>query len=157
MLSGSHGNYAIKAVNHLKYYGHLAFDSGLGFIAETVAYDLSALCQYAHSEQVPEHERVLKLFLDREKPTRRHLQERSLPGARKAQAKLAAYYLSTNEESFARMLATDMVGDSPELLHVIRNELENADSLYFWEIIDRGRNFEYLPPEKKGQLALFFS
>jgi len=27
----------------------------------------------------------------------------------------------------------------------------------FWEIIDRGRNFEYMPPRQKEQMARFFT
>jgi len=157
MLTGNHGQYALKGVNHLKYYGHLAFDNNLAFIAETVAYDLSALCQFAHAEKMPEHDKILKQFLDMDRPTRGHRQERSLSGVRKAQAKLATYYLLQEEEALARLIAEDMISDSPESLQVIRDELASVDSLYFWEIIDRGRNFEYLPTEQREQLSLFFN
>ena len=27
----------------------------------------------------------------------------------------------------------------------------------FWEIIDRGRNFEYMPPQQRACLATFFA
>ncbi len=157
MLSAGRGDAALKGVNHLKYYGHLAFDAGIEFIAETVAYDLSALCQYAHSNGLPEHDRIAKQFLDMDRPTRGHREERSLRGVRIAQVKLATYYVSVGEEKTARLIAADMITDTPESLHAIRDELERADSLYFWEIIDRGRNFEYLPPELRAQLPLFFS
>ena len=38
----------------------------------------------------------------------------------------------------------------------IRESLEKVTTKDFWEIIDRGRNFEYMPPDQRAQLAVFF-
>jgi hypothetical protein len=43
------------------------------------------------------------------------------------------------------------------LLRAIRDDLDRVESKDFWEIIDRGENFEYLPPEQKARMREFFS
>jgi hypothetical protein len=39
----------------------------------------------------------------------------------------------------------------------VRSSLETVTSKDFWEIIDRGRNFEYMPPEQRATLPRFFA
>ena len=46
----------------------------------------------------------------------------------------------------ARAIAADMRDEPEERLRAIRRQLENVENKDFWEIIDRGRNFEYMPP-----------
>ena len=77
-------------------------------------------------------------------------------GVRKAQVKLAAYYISVDQPERARAIARDMHDEPPERLLKIRRQLENVESKDFWEIIDRGRNFEYMPPAQRESLATFF-
>lgn len=148
----------VHGVGFLKYYGHIAFDEGLPFIIESVAYDIAALCEFAHRDGIAAEVRILRQFLelDMQGPGRSRRYERGLRGVRKAQAKLAAYYLSAGEEANARLIADDMRDETPELLRAIHGELAVVESPYFWEIIDRGRNFEYLPPQERAQLAVFF-
>jgi hypothetical protein len=76
---------------------------------------------------------------------------------RKAQVKLAAYYLSLGEEAKARQIADDMAQEPKARLEQVRSSLETVTSKDFWEIIDRGRNFEYMPPEQRDTLDEFFS
>lgn len=148
---------AIDGVAFLKYYGHVSFDDNLTFVTETIAYDLAALCEYAHGIGAPQEDRILKQFLELDRPTRGHRQERGLRGVRKAQTKLAAYYLSVGAEDKARLIAQDMLAEPADLLHSIRDELAAVETRYFWENVDRGRNFEYLPPEQRARLDTFFS
>lgn len=148
---------AYDGVAYLKYYGHVSFDENLTFVTETIAYDLAALCEFAHERGAPQEDRMLKQFLELDRPTRGHRQERGLRGVRKAQAKLAAYYLAVGEESKARLIAQDMLAEPADLLHSIRDELARVEAKHFWENVDRGRNFEYLPPAHRAQLGEFFS
>jgi len=50
-----------------------------------------------------------------------------------------------------------MEHEPPERLASIRRALESVTSKDFWEIIDRGRNFEYMPPAQRSCLETFFS
>jgi hypothetical protein len=122
-----------------------------------VAYDLSALCQYANEQGAPEEEEMLTQFLQLDRPLRVSSQESALLGVRKAQVKLAAYYLMRGEQEKARRISHDMQNEPGERLLSIRRALEGVESKDFWEIIDRGRNFEYMPPAQRACLAEFFS
>jgi signal transduction histidine kinase len=156
MLRQKNGEAALEGVQHMNYYGHVSFDMKLTFVTETVAYDVSALCQYAHDVGAPEERAMLDEFLELDRPLRVRAQENALLGVRKAQVKLAAYYLLKGEEERARLIADDMADEPAERLTAIRHALESVTSKDFWEIIDRGRNFEFMPPAQRACLKQFF-
>ena len=157
MLRQGNGPAALDGVRHMKYYGHVSFDMNLTFVTETVAYDISALCEYAHELKLSQEAPMLENFLELDRPLRVRSQESALLGVRKAQVKLATYYLLKGEEAKARTIAKDMEAEPQDRLAAIRHSLEQVTSKDFWEIIDRGRNFEYMPPAQREHLATFFS
>ncbi len=157
MLRLGNGPAALDGVRHMKYYGHVSFDMKLTFVTETVAYDISALCEYAHELSAPEEADMLKNFLELDRPLRVRSQESALLGVRKAQVKLAAYYLLKGEEAKAHTISEDMRAEPEERLMAIRDSLQQVTSKDFWEIIDRGRNFEFMPPAQREHLPTFFS
>jgi hypothetical protein len=157
MLRQGRAKAAVQGVRHMAYYGHVSFDMKLTFVTETVAYDLSSLCQTANELQLPEEDEMLQQFLELDRPLRVSSQETALLGVRKAQVKLAAYYLSQGVVEKARLISRDMQNEPHERLQSIRRALESVTSKDFWEIIDRGRNFEYMPPGQRARLAEFFS
>lgn len=157
LLRQGHADAAIEGVKYMEYYGHVSFDMNVTFVTETVAYDISSLCEYAHRLGVEEEGEMLELFLELDQPLRVRNQEKGLLGVRKAQVKLAAYYLSVGEEAKAQKIADDMRSEPVDRLAKIREELERVESKDFWEIIDRGRNFEYMPPEQRATMPTFFA
>jgi hypothetical protein len=157
MIRAGHGVAAVDGVRYMQYYGKVSYDMNLTFVTETVAYDISALCQLAHEVRSPTQAEMLEIFLRLDQPLRVKSQEQGLLGVRKAQVKLAAYYLHVGEPERARLIAEDMRGEPDELRHTIRAELERVESKDFWEIIDRGRNFEFMPPEQRARMAEFFA
>jgi hypothetical protein len=145
-----------------KYYAQIAHNFDLGFITETVAYDLATLCERAFELQAPSHDAVLKLLLEVDKEPESQAQEKSLRGVRKAQAKLASFYLvaqarNPRGEAYARQIFDDMRDEQPERLRSICDELLRVESKDFWEVIDRGTNFDYVDATRKAQLKVFFS
>ena len=156
MLRLGHGKTALEGVRHMTYYGHVSYDMKLTFVTETVAYDVSALCQAACEQSSPEEQQMLSQFLELDRPLRTSAQESALLGVRKAQVKLAAYYLVKGHEAKAKLISRDMEHEPPARLLSIRQALESVTSKDFWEIIDRGRNFEYMPPGQRASLATFF-
>lgn len=153
---------ALAGVRHMIYYGRTGFDMQLGFVTETVAYDVSALCEFAHGGgpgvdgAAALDEDMLALLLELDQPLRAKRQESALQGIRKAQVKLACYYLAQGEDARALRIASDMAGEEPARLAAIREQLLAVDSKEFWEIIDRGRNFEYMPPPHRAELPRFY-
>lgn len=156
MLREGHGTTALKGVKYMSYYGHLSFHMELPFVTETVAYDISALCQLAHEIGAREGSQMLDVMLELDRPLRTRSEESALLGIRKAQVKLAAYFLDRGEEALARRIADDMAREPRARLMAIQAELESATSKEFWEIIDRGRSFEYMPESQRARLATFF-
>jgi hypothetical protein len=156
MLRNGSASAAVEGVRHMFYYGHVSFDMKLTFVTETVAYDVSTLCQIAADLALPAEADILKMFLELDRPLRVSSQETALLGVRKAQVKLAAYYLSQGAEEKARLIAKDMESEPAERLTSIRRALESVTSKDFWEIIDRGRNFEFMPEKQRARLAEFF-
>ncbi len=141
---------------HFRYYAQLANGMGLGFVAETAAYDLGALCEMASITESPVHDALLATFLDIDKEAENSAQEKGLRGVRKAQAKLAAYYLLAGAGARARQIYDDMALETTERLRSIRNEMLSVRAKEFWEIIDRGTNFDYVDEDRKGKLREFF-
>jgi hypothetical protein len=146
-----------ELAGHIKFYGQLAFSQKLPFILETSAYDLCALLEEAHRLEAPCHEALLDLFLDvdREPEGDRH-QDVALRGVRKAQAKLATYYLEVGRPDLARRIFEDMRVEPRNRLESIRSELCSIRDPEYWEVTDRGINFDYLSPERRGRLDEFF-
>jgi hypothetical protein len=156
MLRQGHSQSAVQGVKYMNYYGQVSFDMGVTFVTETAAYDISALCQYAHEREAAEQDEMLALFLELDQPLRLKKQEKGLTGVRKAQVKLAAYYLAAGAEDKARLIAEDMKDEPKVRLLAIRDQLSSVESKDFWEIIDRGRNFEYMPPKQRAAMTTFF-
>jgi Predicted membrane protein (DUF2254) len=139
-----------------KYYAQLAQGMGLGFVAETAAYDLSVLCEVACEHGSPVHDRLLTTFLEIDKEAEDSTQERALRGIRKAQAKLAAYYLLREMSEPARRIFQDMALETTDRLRSIRDELLAVTSKDFWEVTDRGTNFDYVDDARKTHVRRFF-
>lgn len=146
-----------EIAEYFRYYATISFQTRLAFITETVAYDLCRLCELADEKSSPAARQILKILLEIDKESDGEVQERSLRGVRKAQAKLATYYLVHEKESMARIIFNDMETEPRERLASIRDEILAVHSSEYWEISDRGENFDYLPPERKAWLEVFFS
>ena len=155
-LEHDDGARSVEIARYFKYYGLVSFNSKLPFILETVAYDLCALNEMAFDRGSPAAPELLRIFLQVDKESETEVQEASLRGVRKAQVKLATHYLVKGAHAEAREVYRDMERERRERLASIRDELLGVESSEFWEISDRGVNFDYLPPERKKTLHEFF-
>ena len=143
----------VEIAGHFKYYARLAHGNGMGFVTETAAYDLCALCEMASARHAAAHDRLLAIFLEIDD----RAEERALRGVRKAQAKLASFYLASGETARAQTIYEDMKNESPERLRSIRDEMLAITSKDFWEVVDRGTNFDYVSDARKEKLRQFFA
>jgi hypothetical protein len=157
LLRMKRGDDAITGLAHMKYYGHVGQELKLNFITETVGFDMADACRLASELGAPEEERFLDHFLDLDRPLARGERDAALAGVRKAQAKLGAYYLLRGKTVMAARVRDDMRKEPAGRLRMIRDELLRVESKDFWEIIDRGRNFEYMPGEQRAKLKDFFA
>ncbi|MET0340315.1 MAG: DUF2254 family protein [Polyangiales bacterium] len=150
------GHRTVEIAKYFKYYGLLSFHAKLPFILETVAYDLCTLTEYAFDAGSSCTGSLLRILLQVDKEGESETQETSLRGVRKAQLKLASYFLARGNERLAREVYEDMRDERPERLASIRDELLSVHSREFWEVSDRGVNFDYLTGEEKEMLLSFF-
>jgi hypothetical protein len=146
----------VEIGGHFKYYAQLARRMGLGFVTETAAYDLGDLCELAFDAGAACHDRLLAIILEIDKEPETNADERALRGVRKAQVKLATYYLLRGAEPQARAIFEDMRHESPARLRSIRDEMLSVGTKDFWEVVDRGTNFDYLDDARKAELREFF-
>jgi hypothetical protein len=149
--------YAGETAEHLRRYGHFAFETGHEFLLEVVATDLSALVECAVGHAPDEVDSLLEVFLEVDRESRSDEQELRLRGVRRAQVQLAVFFLERGDETRARRIFADMSEETPERLRAVREELETEHSEHYWELTDRGINFAYLSPERRAYLETFFS
>jgi hypothetical protein len=157
LLKSNKEQEVVEVARFFKYYGQLANTAGLSFVNETAAYDLCTLCELAHDRQFPLEQQLLEIFLEVDKDPETEAQEKSLRGVRKAQVKLATHYLVRGSEALARQVFKDMEHERPERLLSIREEMLAVTDKDFWEVIDRGHNFDFLEEPRREKLALFYS
>ncbi len=156
MIVSGAADLVTEIAGYLRYYGQTAHGMDLGFVTETISYDLATLCEVAHELDSPAHEALLAALLELDKEAESEAQEATLRGVRKAQARLATYYLQRGDEATARRIRHDMEQERPERLASIRDELLAVKSKDFWEVIDRGANFDYMDDARKALLRTFF-
>jgi hypothetical protein len=141
----------------IAYYGQTAHKADLGFVTETAAHDLAVLCERAFVHDVACHDTLLDIFLEVDKEAETHAQEQTLRGVRKAQINLATFYLSKSALPHADRICADMRDEKPERMASIRAELVAVNEREFWEVTDRGVNFDFLDPARKEKLDEFFA
>jgi hypothetical protein len=157
MRSGKMGEEVVTGVQYMTYYAHIAYVKQVYFIAEIVAYDISMICETAYLQKADYQEQVVALLLEVDEVPDDKAQLETLRGVRKAQIKLATFYLCKGETQMAARIRQDMADEPAERLESIKMELESVQSATFWELEDRGYNFEFLAPERKAQLDNFLA
>ena len=147
---------ALQIAKFMRYYSGIGYQRGLTFITEVIAHDIGQLCELAFRIDSKQHDALLQVFLAVDEHAETKEQEKLLRGVRRAQVKLATTYLTAGHEEHARRIYFDMIEEPAERLQSIWTELRTLDTREFWEVNDRGTNFDYLTPEQKEQLATFF-
>lgn len=148
---------SVDIARFMRYYSGVAFQRGMVFIAEVIAHDIGSLCAAAFHAESSCHDAILRYFLAVDDIAESRDQQKALGGVRLAQIKLATIYLVRGAVSLAKRVADDMAGEDHRRLRGMWQKLVKLDDREFWEVNDRGVNFEYLPPEQKAVLPRFFA
>ncbi len=148
---------ARQVAGFLRYYGSLCYQRGLSFVTEVIAHDVGQLCETAFRVESPVHDALLAIFLTVDESPETEEQETTLRGVRRAQVKLATTYLLHRRPDLARKIQADMADEPTARLRSIWRELAELEDREFWEVNDRGTNFDYLTPRQKAQLPAFFA
>jgi hypothetical protein len=157
IMRKGHADLVVEIGRCIAYYSQNARRADLGFVTETAAHDLATLCERAFEHDAPCHDALLGIFLEVDKEAESHEEELALRGVRKAQVKLATFYLAKGALAHADRIAADMRAEKPERLRSIRSEFLAVTEREFWEVTDRGVNFDYLEAARKEKLDEFFA
>lgn len=101
------------------------------------------------------HDKLFQIFL-KEDDASDGKQEIQLDGVRRAQVSLALSYLSYGNQHYARRIHDEMINEDHKRLWNLMNGLLNITNREFWEVSERGTNFEYVTPAQKGFINVFF-
>ena len=150
--------YAKQVAQYLAVYGEMAYLAGRPFLLELAADDLALLIEFAATSAPETVDDMLKCLLELDQEIRNERHELSLLGVRRAQIKLATFFLDAGDERRARLIARDLKDESRERLDRLRSQLETNDQERYWEFNDRGSvNFSYLAPERRPYLERLYS
>lgn len=149
---------AERIAEHMVYYGRTANAMGLGFVTVTAAHDVRLICEAAIREDRPRDEVVglIERLLQLDQPSDNDQEEAALLGVRRAQAILGACLLERGDEALAEAIREDMCMESDGRLRATRDAILAVRERKFWEITDRGFNFDYVPPESHPYIHQFF-
>ena len=146
-----------RVVEHLVYYGRTANDFGLPFVTVTCAHDVRVICQEIYGDDDVEVDELLDLFLTLDQPSEHKSEEVALIGVRKAQSILGGFFLQQGATDLADLIRHDMRHENSARLAAIKNEILAVTERKFWEITDRGHNFDYVDDELRPYLEEFFA
>lgn len=161
-----HGNHAgaaeledraLQIAKFMRYYSTVAYGRGMAFITEVIAHDVGSMCDLAFQLKARCHDDLLGVFLTVDEHAETEEQEKTLRGVRRAQVKLATTYLLQGAKRNVKAIQDDMRSEPVVRLRSIWSELEALKDREFWEVNDRGTNFDYLTPRQKKQLPAFFA
>ena len=147
----------LEIAQYMRYYSGVAVGRNMAFITEVIAHDVASLCARAFHAGTQYHDQLLATFLRVDDSTETAASDQTLKGVRQAQVKLATTYMLHGAESLARTIQADMKNEPAERMRGIWEHLAALRTREFWEVNDRGSNFDYLSEEQKSQLPLFFS
>jgi hypothetical protein len=157
MMRHGHEDLLLEIGRCMAYYGQVSHKADLRFVAETAAHDLAILCERTFSYHHRGHDELFGVFLEVDKVSDASQEVQALRGVRKAQIRLGTFYLAGGAPEHADRIAADMRKEKPERLASIRAELLAVTDNEFWEITDRGVNFDYLDQSRREKLDDFFA
>ncbi len=145
-----------RIVGYLVYYGQSANEMEMPFATVTAAHDVRVLCEAVFLKDAEAVVPLLDLFLRLDQHAEGFDREQALIGVRKAQCILGAFFIEHGADHLAQRIRHDMGHESPQRLLRIRDGILSVEARKFWEITDRGVNFDYIEPSRRPHVKAFF-
>jgi hypothetical protein len=137
------------------YYGLMAEKAGLTFILKTACHDLSQMIKTLNLERLTDKRNyaLLKILLkaDRAVIKMAHF-ETSIP-VKKTIIILAAFFREEGFHQKENYLMKGIKKNSGDSLDRLKLDMKKKQKKTFWEITDRGRNFDYVSPKYRDDLS----
>ncbi len=143
---------ALEVAYYFQYYAQAARELGMTFVVEVAAHDLGRLVRYAWDRRAANREKLLERFLAFDD----NLEGEPIAGLKKAQAILAGYFLLHGMGEQVRQIGRSMGLLKPSFLRAIEDDLAHVKRERYWEVNDRGSNYDYVPEDHRAKIAEFF-
>ncbi|MGK0289640.1 MAG: hypothetical protein ACI86H_001086 [bacterium] len=148
---------AEKVLFYFKYYGQESMRFGIWFVLYTAAMDIGQLLAFAYDQNVENLPKLLDVFLTVDDDLDPVKDKAVHKGVRKAQLIFAAYLMSKGDRVYVAKILEDLrKTDTFNQLISFRDELLAVKDKKFWEVTDRGINFEYIDTTQKSALCEFY-
>lgn len=136
---------AVRVAFFLDYYAHQAVRTGIVFVANLIAYDLTSLVTRAYDCDAPCKDRLFELVLGFD---RRDGVE-GFPGVIKSRIKLAVWMHEHGQAAELDQLCAALGQLTRAQLEAALAEIEGVKTRFFWEITDRRLHVDYVAPERR--------
>ncbi len=157
LLDQQQGDKAFEIAGFFSEYGQLGHLNNISFLLDAAAYDVVRLIEHALGACPDQVDPLLEVLLDLDEEIREEKQQDSLLGVRRSQIQLATLFLERGDQRRVARIVEDLKGERISRLQRLRGQLEVEDRAQYWELIDRGTNFSYLPPRRRQFLAPLFA
>jgi hypothetical protein len=149
-LNATHPALTLEIAFYFSYYGRIARETRLSFVAEAAAHDIGRLVRRAWEAGTPNRQQLLDRFLDFDADA-----QPALIGAKKAHAILASYFLLVGQAEPAALIRERLSALPADLLARLRRELPRVKREKYWEVNERRMNMEYVNPDQREILRRF--
>ncbi|HMC16163.1 MAG TPA: DUF2254 family protein [Albitalea sp.] len=139
-----------RLVRYLRYYAEFARAQGLPFIYDLVSYELGELTARAYELKAAPARELLDAVLAFEGI------EQSA-GLVKSRAILAGFLLERGLTQELALVEATLHGVAPGVLEKARRGILSVQDRVFWELNDRGLNFDFVEPLRRAHVAEVFS
>ncbi|MBN1755000.1 DUF2254 domain-containing protein [bacterium] len=146
----------IQTGENSRFYGQLADRHKMPLIHEFAAFNLGDIIRRVYLSSSPSLDRLLEIFLAMDRHIETGDSEHTTRIVRKAQAKLAAFFLNQNAEHYARTIFQKMKSDPlPRLISIKEELVEGKNECCY--LIDPLVNLYFMDTQEKIALERFFS
>jgi hypothetical protein len=138
-----------QLVRYLRFYAEYARAQGLPFIYELVSYELGELAARAYELKAAPARELLDALL-----AFGGVEEGA--GLVKSRAILAGYFLERGFTQELELVEASLRRVAPAVLERARRGILSVQDRVFWELNDRGLNFDFVEPQRRTRVAEVF-
>ena len=148
-LLGDRPELVPRLVRYLRFYAEFARAQGLPFIYELVSYELAELTERAYERKAAPARELLDAVLAFEGAGQS-------AGLVKSRAILAAYFLERGSTEELELVAASLQNLPTAVIEKAKRGILSVQDRVFWELNDRGLNFDFVEPQRRARVAEFF-
>jgi hypothetical protein len=138
-----------QLVHHLRFYAEFARAQGLPFIHELLSYELGELTECAYEHQAAPARELLDAVLAFDGVAQS-------VGLVKSRAILGGYLLERGLTRELALVEASLRGAAPAVVAQARRDILSVPGRVFWELNDRGLNFDFVEAQRRTQVVALF-